>query len=95
MMGPLGSWAVQHSGSPLPQRAEALGCSGDTGRRTYLMLLWLSRALRPGDRSMNYDDYFVEALVRLWDERRYRVYAELERIAGQFSARSGIRPIAP
>jgi 5-aminolevulinate synthase len=33
---------------------------------------------------MNYDDYFADALARLWGERRYRVFAELERIAGQF-----------
>jgi len=33
---------------------------------------------------MNYDDYFTDALVRLWGERRYRVFAELERISGQF-----------
>ena len=33
---------------------------------------------------MTYDDFFAEALVRLWDERRYRVFAELERIAGRF-----------
>jgi hypothetical protein len=33
---------------------------------------------------MSYDDFFAEALSRLWDERRYRVFAELERIAGRF-----------
>jgi 5-aminolevulinate synthase len=33
---------------------------------------------------MNYDDFFADALVRLWGENRYRVFAELERIAGQF-----------
>src|SRR3989440_10885776 len=33
---------------------------------------------------MNYDGYFGDALVRLRDERRYRVFAELERIAGRF-----------
>ncbi|MPZ56093.1 MAG: 5-aminolevulinate synthase [Rhizobiales bacterium] len=33
---------------------------------------------------MNYDAFFVDALARLRDERRYRVFADLERIAGRF-----------
>ena len=33
---------------------------------------------------MNYDTYFADALVRLRDERRYRVFADLERLAGRF-----------
>ena len=33
---------------------------------------------------MNYDTYFEEALGRLKTERRYRVFADLERIAGRF-----------
>jgi 5-aminolevulinate synthase len=33
---------------------------------------------------MNYDEYFADALARLRGERRYREFAELERIAGQF-----------
>jgi len=33
---------------------------------------------------MNYDAYFTEALSRLRSERRYRVFADLERIAGRF-----------
>jgi 5-aminolevulinate synthase len=33
---------------------------------------------------MNYDAFFVNALARLRDERRYRVFADLERIAGRF-----------
>jgi 5-aminolevulinate synthase len=33
---------------------------------------------------MNYDSYFEEALGRLKTERRYRVFADLERIAGRF-----------
>jgi 5-aminolevulinate synthase len=33
---------------------------------------------------MNYDAYFAAALSRLKDERRYRVFADLERIAGRF-----------
>jgi 5-aminolevulinate synthase len=33
---------------------------------------------------MNYDSFFAHALTRLHDERRYRVFADLERIAGRF-----------
>ena len=33
---------------------------------------------------MNYDDFFADALARLHSERRYRVFADLERIAGRF-----------
>src|ERR1700740_1041393 len=33
---------------------------------------------------MNYDDFFTSALDRLRDERRYRVFADLERLAGRF-----------
>jgi 5-aminolevulinate synthase len=33
---------------------------------------------------MNYDGFFADAIGRLWDERRYRVFADLERIAGRF-----------
>ncbi len=33
---------------------------------------------------MNYDNFFSAALGRLRDERRYRVFADLERIAGRF-----------
>jgi 5-aminolevulinate synthase len=33
---------------------------------------------------MNYDTYFTDALARLKDERRYRIFADLERIAGRF-----------
>src|SRR6266852_820386 len=33
---------------------------------------------------MNYDAYFSGALARLRDERRYRVFADLERLAGRF-----------
>jgi 5-aminolevulinate synthase len=33
---------------------------------------------------MNYDDFFSGALARLRDERRYRVFADLERQAGRF-----------
>ena len=33
---------------------------------------------------MNYNDYFTDAIARLRNERRYRVFADLERIAGRF-----------
>ena len=36
---------------------------------------------------VNYGAYFVDALDRLHSERRYRVFADLERIAGPLSAR--------
>ena len=33
---------------------------------------------------MNYNDFFIDAMTRLRSERRYRVFADLERIAGRF-----------
>src|SRR6476659_7488982 len=33
---------------------------------------------------MNYDAFFATALSRLKEERRYRVFADLERVAGRF-----------
>ena len=33
---------------------------------------------------MMYDKFFADAISRLRDERRYRVFADLERIAGRF-----------
>src|SRR6201987_1249269 len=38
---------------------------------------------RPGS-VMDYNQFFSAALDRLHDERRYRVFADLERIAGRF-----------
>jgi 5-aminolevulinate synthase len=40
--------------------------------------------LRDKATSMNYDAYFSGALARLREERRYRVFADLERLAGRF-----------
>ncbi len=37
-----------------------------------------------GARRMDYQGYFADALARLRDERRYRVFVDLERIAGRF-----------
>ena len=34
---------------------------------------------------MDYSKFFQTALDRLHDERRYRVFADLERIAGRFA----------
>src|SRR6187200_899502 len=34
--------------------------------------------------AMNYDAFFANALATLHEERRYRVFADLERIAGRF-----------
>jgi 5-aminolevulinate synthase len=33
---------------------------------------------------MNYNDFFIDAMTRLRGERRYRIFADLERIAGRF-----------
>jgi 5-aminolevulinate synthase len=33
---------------------------------------------------MMYDKFFADAISRLRDDRRYRVFADLERIAGRF-----------
>ena len=38
----------------------------------------------PEGKFMDYSDYFTDALARLHNERRYRVFADLERIAGRF-----------
>src|SRR6476660_5600369 len=43
-----------------------------------------SNVARDGAFGMNYDAFFANALSRLHEERRYRVFADLERIAGRF-----------
>jgi hypothetical protein len=40
---------------------------------------------------MRYDAFFANALGVLHDERRYRVFADLERIAGRFRMPTGTR----
>jgi len=40
---------------------------------------------------MDYDTYFTATLRQLQDERRYRVFADLERIAGRFPYASAIQ----
>jgi hypothetical protein len=37
---------------------------------------------------MNYDEFFADAIGRPSHERRYRVFADLERIAGRYLAMS-------
>jgi hypothetical protein len=43
---------------------------------------------------MIYDHFFSTAVARLHKERRYRVFADLERIAGVSRTRHGIPPTA-
>jgi 5-aminolevulinate synthase len=44
---------------------------------------------------VNYDGYFQRALARLRDERRYRVFADLERIAGRYPRAIWHSPAGP
>jgi len=38
---------------------------------------------------MSYDRFFADAIAQLRDERRNRVFADLERIAGRLRSRFG------
>ena len=44
---------------------------------------------------MAYDHFFSTALARLHEERRYRVFADLERIAGRFPHATWYSPDGP
>jgi 5-aminolevulinate synthase len=44
---------------------------------------------------MTYDHFFSAALARLQEERRYRVFADLERIAGRFPHATWRSPDGP
>src|SRR5246500_4516074 len=44
---------------------------------------------------INYDRFFTDALARLREERRYRVFADLERIAGRFPHATWHSPDGP
>jgi 5-aminolevulinate synthase len=44
---------------------------------------------------MTYDHFFSNALDRLHQERRYRVFADLERIAGRFPHATWHSPEGP
>jgi 5-aminolevulinate synthase len=44
---------------------------------------------------MRYNAYFTESLTRLRDERRYRVFAELERVPAAFHTPDGSRHRLP
>jgi 5-aminolevulinate synthase len=48
-----------------------------------------------GGKIMNYDDFFVDALARLRSERRYRVFVDLERVAGRFPRAVWYSPQGP
>jgi hypothetical protein len=48
-----------------------------------------------GSFAMDYSKFFSDALNRLHDERRYRVFADLERIAGRFPHATWHTPDGP
>ena len=43
---------------------------------------------------MDYQNFFTSALATLQNERRYRVFADIERLAGRFPRQSGMAPPA-
>jgi 5-aminolevulinate synthase len=45
-----------------------------------------------GQGRTDYESYFRKAVDRLHDERRYRVFADIERIAGRFPTANWRRP---
>jgi 5-aminolevulinate synthase len=49
----------------------------------------------PGKLFMNYDVFFADALSRLRNEQRYRVFADLERLAGRFPRAVWHSPAGP
>src|SRR5665213_3057606 len=60
------------------------GCD-DSGLDKHPGSLLKNRVLGAGKKShMDYSVFFASALAKLRDERRYRVFADLERIAGRF-----------
>jgi Aminotransferase class I and II len=72
-----------HRGAPAPNAGQDL----DPDQRNQAILVQrmkLARNRRRNALAMNYDTIFADALARLRDERRYRVFADLERIAGRF-----------
>jgi len=51
--------------------------------------------IEPTNYPVNYGAYFADALDRLHSERRYRVFADLERIAGRFPYATWHSPAGP
>ena len=72
---------------------------GSLNRSRGMALASTARAFAPMiDRTnypVNYDAYFADALDRLHSERRYRVFADLERIAGRFPHSTWHSPAGP
>src|SRR5215471_8120762 len=64
---------------PAKRVPDASACAGGFGERP----------------SMDYDVFFADALTRLRGERRYRVFADLERLAGRFPRAIWHSPAGP
>jgi hypothetical protein len=83
-------WLACGRSFPLPSDRPPL--SGPDGRRRCIGWLggsWIGEVAivedkLGGDFAITYDHFFSAALTRLHAERRYRVFADLERIAGRF-----------